>query len=107
MIDLNDRDVMSSTEAARRWHKADDYVRQMFRKSPEKFLEGTIRKFGKQLVVTRRGMEQVTGLSEAEAAENLSSRTISTPASRLASFSLFKDRQVGNYDNKSSVNENL
>lgn len=55
MIDLNDRDVMSSTEAARRWHKADDYVRQMFRKSPEKFPEGTIRKFGKQLVVTRRG----------------------------------------------------
>lgn len=41
--------------------KADDYVRQVYRKTPERFPAGTIRKFGKQLVVTRKGMEVVTG----------------------------------------------
>ncbi|WP_425500323.1 helix-turn-helix domain-containing protein [Secundilactobacillus folii] len=59
---------MSSSEAARRWHKADDYVRQAYRKTPWKFPKGSIRKFGKQLVVTKRGMEVVTGMTEDEAA---------------------------------------
>lgn len=68
MFDLNDHDIMSSSEAARRWHKADDYVRQAYRKTPWKFPAGSIRKFGKQLVVTRHGMEVVTGLTEEEAA---------------------------------------
>jgi peptide methionine sulfoxide reductase MsrA len=67
MIDLNDRDIMSSIEAARRWKKADDYVRQIYRKNPKRFPDGTIRKFGKQLVVTRHGMEVVTGETEPEA----------------------------------------
>ncbi|KRL17950.1 hypothetical protein FD12_GL001123 [Lentilactobacillus rapi DSM 19907 = JCM 15042] len=67
MIDLDDPDIMSSSEAAKRWNKADDYVRQMYRKTPWKFPRGSIRKFGKQLVVTRRGMEMVTGVTEAEA----------------------------------------
>lgn len=49
MIDLRDRDIMSSMEAAKRWMKADDYVRQVYRKTPERFPAGTIRKFGKQL----------------------------------------------------------
>lgn len=70
MLDLNTDDIMSSNEAARRWHKADDYVRQAYRKTPWKFPIGTIRKFGKQLVVTRRGMEIVTGTTEEEAADH-------------------------------------
>lgn len=74
MINLNDRDIMSSTEAARRWKKSDDYVRQIYRKNPERFPDGTIRKFGKQLVVTRRGMEAVTGETEPEARRRYNSR---------------------------------
>ncbi|GAX00772.1 helix-turn-helix domain-containing protein [Secundilactobacillus silagei] len=70
MFDLNNHDIMSSSEAARRWHKADDYVRQAYRKTPWRFPEGTIRKFGKQLIVTRHGMEVVTGLTEEEAAND-------------------------------------
>lgn len=57
MIDLNSKDIMDSKEAAERWGKAEDYVRQMYRKYPDKFPAGSIRKFGKQLVVTREGME--------------------------------------------------
>ncbi|ODP93988.1 helix-turn-helix domain-containing protein [Levilactobacillus brevis] len=74
MIDLRDRDIMSSMEAAKRWMKADDYVRQIYRKTPERFPAGTIRKFGKQLVVTRKGMEVVTGETEIEAKQFASIR---------------------------------
>ncbi|KRK96028.1 hypothetical protein FD25_GL002489 [Levilactobacillus acidifarinae DSM 19394] len=61
-------------EAAKRWVKADDYVRQVYRKTPEKFPPGTIRKFGKQLVVTRKGMESATGETEIEAKQFASIR---------------------------------
>jgi hypothetical protein len=77
MIDLNDPDIMSSTEAAKRWHKADDYVRQMYRKTPWKFPKGSIRKFGKQLVVTRQGMEHVTGVTETQAQEGARRKQVS------------------------------
>ncbi|KRL54484.1 helix-turn-helix domain-containing protein [Furfurilactobacillus rossiae] len=75
MINLNDSDIMSSSEAASRWRKADDYVRQVFRKNPERFPTGTIRKFGKQLVVTRHGMEVVTGETEPEARRNYQTKS--------------------------------
>ena len=65
MINLDSKDIMDSKEAAERWGKAEDYVRQMYRKYPDKFPPGTIRKFGKQIVVTREGMESATGQKEA------------------------------------------
>lgn len=61
-IDLNDEDYMGSHEASVMWGKQKDYVRTIFNKYPKRFPEGTIRKFGKQLVVTREGMETVTGI---------------------------------------------
>ncbi|AVK99679.1 helix-turn-helix domain-containing protein [Pediococcus inopinatus] len=61
-IDLNDEDYMGSHEASVMWGKQKDYVRTIFNKYPKRFPEGTIRKFGKQLVVTREGMEAVTGI---------------------------------------------
>ncbi|RRG17747.1 hypothetical protein D3P96_06215 [Weissella viridescens] len=66
MINLNDSDIMDSKTAAEAWGKASDYVRQMYFKYPEKFPEGSIRKFGRQLVVTREGMEAVTGVKKPE-----------------------------------------
>jgi hypothetical protein len=65
-INLNDPDIMASVEASQLWGKSDDYVRQMYRKYPDKFPEGSIRKFGKQLIVTREGMEAVTGVKRSE-----------------------------------------
>ncbi|MFP7242368.1 helix-turn-helix domain-containing protein [Pediococcus pentosaceus] len=62
MINLNDSDLMSAAEASLKWGKSENYVRQMFAKYPDKFPDGSIRKFGKQLVVTRQGMEHVTGV---------------------------------------------
>ncbi len=69
MINLNDKNIMSSKEAAELWGKADDYVRQMLKKYPQKFPEGSVRKFGRQLVVTTEGMEAVTGVKKSEIAK--------------------------------------
>jgi hypothetical protein len=60
MINLNTEDLISSAEASLLWGKQKDYVRTVFNKYPARFPEGTIRKFGKQLIVTREGMEAVT-----------------------------------------------
>ncbi|WP_341480673.1 helix-turn-helix domain-containing protein [Weissella viridescens] len=38
----------------------------MYRKYPAKFPSESIRKFGKQLVVTRQGMETVTGVKKSD-----------------------------------------
>ncbi|MBQ2612827.1 MAG: hypothetical protein IJG19_02980 [Methanobrevibacter sp.] len=65
MINLDSKDIMDAKEAAERWGKSENYVRQMYRKYPDKFPPGTIRKFGKQIVVTREGMESATGQKEA------------------------------------------
>jgi hypothetical protein len=60
-INLNDPDIMSAVDASKMWGKASNYVRQMYAKYPEKFPEGSVRKFGTLLLVTRDGMEAVTG----------------------------------------------
>ena len=62
-IDLNTDELIGSREASLMWGKQKDYVRTIYNKYPERFPTGTIRKFGKQLIVTREGMESVTGLS--------------------------------------------
>lgn len=66
MINLDDENILSAKEASELWGKSDDYVRQMYRKYPDKFPAGSIRKFGKQLVVTTDGMEAVTGINRSE-----------------------------------------
>ncbi|GKQ42802.1 hypothetical protein RD055328_07250 [Companilactobacillus sp. RD055328] len=71
MIRLDDRDIMSSVEASKRWNRSSDYVRQIYRKYPDKFPKGSIRRFGKQLVVTRKAMEAITGQTEVNARKNI------------------------------------
>ncbi|WP_309295421.1 helix-turn-helix domain-containing protein [Companilactobacillus sp. RD055328] len=62
---------MSSVEASKRWNRSSDYVRQIYRKYPDKFPKGSIRRFGKQLVVTRKAMEAITGQTEVNARKNI------------------------------------
>jgi hypothetical protein len=72
-INLNTKELIGGREASLMWGKQKDYVRTIFNKYPKRFPDGTIRKFGKQLVVTRGGMEAVTGekatLTEKEVSE--------------------------------------
>ena len=60
MINLNSPDIMEAKEAARIWGVSESYVRKTISQSPQKFPEGTVRKFGKQWVVTTEGMEHAT-----------------------------------------------
>ncbi|WP_099299661.1 helix-turn-helix domain-containing protein [Pediococcus pentosaceus] len=60
-IDLDTKELIGSREASLMWDKQKDYVRTVFNKQPGRFPKGTIRKFGRQLIVTREGMEAVTG----------------------------------------------
>lgn len=57
-MDLNNKDIMSTKEAAQRWGLKDDST---IRKRVKDFPPGSIRKFGKQYVVTKEGMEEVFG----------------------------------------------
>lgn len=60
-IDLNSADIMDAKEASKIWGHAENYVRLIMKQNPERFPKGTIRKFGKQWVVTTEGMEAATG----------------------------------------------
>lgn len=62
--DLQDNDLMTATEASQRWGYDSGYVRQMKKKYSNKIPEGEIRLFGKTLVITRDGMEALTGRKE-------------------------------------------
>lgn len=79
-VNLNNMEIYGSHEASLMWAKQKDYVRTIYNKYPKRFPEGTIRKFGKQLVVTREGMEAVTGkvasLTEKEAQEKMERETL-------------------------------
>ena len=69
--ELSSEDLMSASEASGRWGYDEGYVRQQLSKYPEKFKEGTIRKFGKTYIITREGMEYLTGMTEKEANSGL------------------------------------
>ncbi|MGG5308315.1 hypothetical protein IGK38_003047 [Enterococcus pernyi] len=62
--DLHDNDLMTATEASLRWGYDSGYVRQMKKKYPNKIPDGEIILFGKTLVITRDGMEALTGKKE-------------------------------------------
>lgn len=64
MIDLNSPDIISAQEASKIWGHAENYVRLFYQQNPDKFPEGSIRKIGRQWVVTIEGMEAITGVKD-------------------------------------------
>jgi len=56
-IDLNDPRMMDTKEASEKWNIDPSYIRQ----HKDEFPVGSIRKFGKQIVVTEEGMYAVFG----------------------------------------------
>lgn len=64
MINLHNPEIMSAKEASIIWHKNVNYVRASINSHPEKWPIGSWRKFGNTIVVTSRGMEEVTGIAD-------------------------------------------
>lgn len=77
MTDLNKLNLMTGAEASERWGYERSYVKQMWKKSPEKFLKGSIVLIGNInkpiIVMTAEGMEHLTGMNEKEAKKRKSS----------------------------------
>lgn len=63
-INLNTPDIMDAKEASIIWGHAENYVRRTYQQNPDKFPNGSIRKFGKQWIVTTEGMEAITGTKD-------------------------------------------
>ncbi|EPH92627.1 hypothetical protein D922_02430 [Enterococcus faecalis 06-MB-DW-09] len=59
--ELMSHDLMTAPEASKKWGYEESYVRQMIKKYPDRIPEGEIRMFGKTLVITSEGMENLTG----------------------------------------------
>lgn len=63
-IDLNNPNIMDAGDASEIWGHSKNYVRRTYKSNPSKFPEGSIRKFGKQWIVTTEGMEAITGVKD-------------------------------------------
>lgn len=63
-INLNDPNIMDAKDASKIWGHAENYVRRTYKSNPSKFPKGSIRKFGKQWIVTTEGMEAITGVKD-------------------------------------------
>lgn len=63
-INLNDPNIMDAGDASKIWGHAENYVRRTYKSNPSKFPEGSIRKFGKQWIITTEGMEAITGVKD-------------------------------------------
>lgn len=63
-INLNDPNIMDAGDASEIWGHAKNYVRRTYKSNPAKFPDGSIRKFGKQWIVTTEGMEAITGVKD-------------------------------------------
>lgn len=76
MIDLRDIGLMTFPNASERWNYERSYVYQQFNKNPEKFLKGSVTFLEAggvrgTFVITREGMEYLTGKTEEQANEGL------------------------------------
>lgn len=63
-INLDTPDIMDAQKASKIWGHAENYVRLFYQQNPEKFPKGSIRKIGRQWVVTTEGMEAITGIKD-------------------------------------------
>lgn len=60
-IDLNNPDILGSSEAAEIWGVNPAYVRTSIKQTPQKWSKRNYRKFDRFLLVTSEGMESATG----------------------------------------------
>ena len=64
MINLDSPDILTAQEAAKIWDKNEAYVRTALKQNPDKFPDGSVRRFGKVILVTTQGMEAATGIKD-------------------------------------------
>lgn len=70
MINLDSPDILTAQEAAKIWGKNEAYVRTTLKQNPDKFPDGSVRRFGKVILVTTQGMEAATGIKDPRKLKN-------------------------------------
>ena len=63
-LNLDDPNIMAANKKTKIWGHTENYVRLFMKQNPDKFPKGSIRKFGKQWVVTTEGLEAITGVKD-------------------------------------------
>lgn len=64
MINLDSPDILTAREAAKIWGKNEAYVRTALKQNPDKFPNGSVRRFGKVILGTTQGMESLTRIKD-------------------------------------------
>lgn len=63
-INLHELDLYSAAEASKILGKADNYIRQLYAKYPNKFSRGSIRKIGREYIVAKEAIETLSDTSK-------------------------------------------
>lgn len=63
-INLTELDLYSATEASKILGKADNYIRQLYAKYPNRFPKGSIRKIGREYILTKEAIEALADNSK-------------------------------------------
>lgn len=56
---MNLQNLYTAKEASLLLGKEESYVRQLYKKFPDKFKKGTIRKIGRELIITKEGVDHL------------------------------------------------
>lgn len=63
-VNLNDPNIMDAKDVSKIWGHAENYVRRAYKHNFSNFPRGSIRKFGKQWIVTTDEMEAITEIKD-------------------------------------------
>ena len=59
-VNLNELTLYPANEASRLLGKSDNYIRQIYAKYPNRFPEGSIRKIGREYIVTQEAIDALS-----------------------------------------------
>ncbi|GCF92521.1 hypothetical protein NRIC_04120 [Enterococcus florum] len=59
MVNLDNLEIFTGAEASKLLGKEASYIRQIYAKYPNRFPAGSIRKFGKEYIVTKEAIDEL------------------------------------------------
>lgn len=74
MISLDELEIYTGAEASKILKKDSSYIRQLYAKYPNRFPKGSIRKIGKEYIVTKRAIDTLMEQNENKQKRNLSAK---------------------------------
>lgn len=66
MVNLDELEIFTGAEASKLLGKDNSYIRQLYAKYPNRFPKGSIRKFGKEYIVTKEAIDALKDQNESK-----------------------------------------